>query len=263
MTKTQNSLLNTPLRSPVTFLGAPRNPVPEQEIPPLPTPRVSLGSQRLGMKTTPLGRSPLLALPAQPREKQPLQRVDLQKQSVGLQTLSLAPMELSATPMPTQKLKPMKSSSSRLTAKLDSPSPFSPKSTAKLGPMKLSSPRALKRTQPLQHVRPSHFLSPLQPSSPRVSRETVAESKQGINDRSQAPVAQGVSVAYLEYHSRTIGETQSQSVAQDAPIAHLQPSGPSMPLVSERRLPLLGQYIELHPIAAVQHPVARRKSRKC
>lgn len=34
-----------------------------------------------------------------------------------------------------------------------------------------------------------------------------------------------------------------------------------MPLVSERRLPLLGQYIELHPIAAVQHPVARRKSR--
>lgn len=189
------------------------------------------------MKTTPLGRSPLLALPAQPREKQPLQRVDLQKQSVGLQTLSLAPMELSATPMPTQKLKPMKPSSSRLTAKLDSPSPFSPKSTAKLGSMKLS--------------------------SPRVSRETTAKSKQSINDCTQAPVAQGMSVAYLEYHSRTIGETQSQSVAQDAPIAHLQPSGPSMPLVSERRLPLLGQYIELHPIAAVQHPVARRKSRKC
>ena len=207
MTKTQNSLLNTPLRSPVIFLGAPRNPVPEQEIPPLPTPRVSLGSQRLGMKTTPLGRSPLLALPAQPREKQPLQRVDLQKQSVGLQTLSLAPMELSATPMPTQKLKPMK------------------------------------------------------PSSPRVSRETTAKSKQSINDCTQAPAAQGMSVAYLEYPSRTIGRTQSQPVAQDAPIAHLQPSGSSMPLVSERRLPLLGQYIELHPIAAVQHPVARRKSR--
>lgn len=207
MTKTQNSLLNTPLRSPVTFLGAPRNPVPEQEIPPLPTPRVPLGSQRLGMKTTPLGRSPLLALPAQPREKQPLQRVDLQKQSVGLQTLSLAPMELSATPMPTPKLKPMK------------------------------------------------------PSSPRVSRETTAKSKQSINDCTQALAAQGMSVAYLEYHSRTIGKTQLQPVAQDAPIAHLQPSGSSMPLVSERRLPLLGQYIELHPIAAVQHPVARRKSR--
>ncbi|MBS6779102.1 MAG: hypothetical protein KH203_06895 [Eggerthella sp.] len=159
------------------------------------------------MKTTPLGRSPLLALPAQPCEKQPLQRVDLQKQSVGLQTLSLAPMELSATPMPTQKLKPMKL------------------------------------------------------SSPRVSRETTAKSKQSINDCTQAPAAQGMSVAYLEYHSRTIGKTQSQSVVQDAPIAHLQPSGPSMPLVSERRLPLLGQYIELHPIAAVQHPVARRKSR--
>lgn len=207
MTKTQNSLLNTPLRSPVTFLGAPRNPVPEQEIPPLPTPRVSLGSQRLGMKTTPLGRSPLLALPAQPCEKQPLQRVDLQKQSVGLQTLSLAPMELSATPMPTQKLKPMKL------------------------------------------------------SSPRVSRETTAKSKQSINDCTQAPAAQGMSVAYLEYHSRTIGKTQSQSVVQDAPIAHLQPSGSSMPLVSERRLPLLGQRVELYPIAAVQHPVARRKSR--
>lgn len=207
MTKTQNSLLNTPLRSPVTFLGAPRNPIPEQEIPPLPTPRVSLGSQRLGMKTTPLGRSPLLALPAQPREKQPLQRVDLQKQSVGLQALSLAPMELSATPMPTQKLKPMK------------------------------------------------------PSSPRVSRETTAKSKQSINDCTQAPAAQGMSVAYLEYPSRTIGRTQSQPVAQDAPIAHLQPSGSSMPLVSERRLPLLGQRVELYPIAAVQHPVARRKSR--
>lgn len=207
MTKTQNSLLNTPLRSPVTFLGAPRNPVPEQEIPPLPTPRVPLGSQRLGMKTTPLGRSPLLALPAQPCEKQPLQRVDLQKQSVGLQTLSLAPMELSATPMPTQKLKPMKL------------------------------------------------------SSPRVSRETIAKSKQSINDCTQAPAAQGMSVAYLEYHSRTIGKTQSQSVVQDAPIAHLQPSGSSMPLVSERRLLLLGQRVELYPIAAVQHPVARRKSR--
>ena len=207
MTKTQNSLLNTPLRSPVTFLGAPRNPVPEQEIPPLPTPRVPLGSQRLGMKTTPLGRSPLLALPAQPCEKQPLQRVDLQKQSVGLQTLSLAPMELSATPMPTQKLKPMKL------------------------------------------------------SSPRVSRETTAKSKQSINDCTQAPAAQGMSVAYLEYPSRTIGRTQSQPVAQDAPIAHLQPSGSSMPLVSERRLPLLGQRVELYPIAAVQHPVARRKSR--
>ena len=207
MTKTQNSLLNTPLRSPVTFLGAPRNPVPEQEIPPLPTPRVSLGSQRLGMKTTPLGRSPLLALPAQPCEKQPLQRVDLQKQSVGLQTLSLAPMELSATPIPTQKLKPMKL------------------------------------------------------SSPRVSRETTAKSKQSINDCTQAPAAQGMSVAYLEYHSRTIGKTQSQSVVQDAPIAHLQPSGSSMPLVSERRLPLLGQRVELYPIAAVRHPVARRKSR--
>lgn len=235
MTKTQNSLLNTPLRSPVTFLGAPKNPVPEQEIPPLPTPRVSLGSQRLGMKTTPLGRSPLLALPAQPREKQPLQRVDLQKQSVGLQTLSLASMELSATPMPTQKLKPMKPSSSRLTAKLDSPSPFSPNSTAKLGSMKLS--------------------------SPRVSRETTAKSKQNINDCTQAPAAQGMSVAYLEYHSRTIDETQSRSVALDAPIAHLQPSGSSMPLVSERRLPLLGQRVELHPIAAVQRPVVRRKSR--
>lgn len=207
MTKTQNSLLNTPLRLPVTFLGAPRNPVPEQEIPPLPTPRVPLGSQRLGMKTTPLGRSPLLALPAQPCEKQPLQRVDLQKQSVGLQTLSLAPMELSATPMPTQKLKPMKL------------------------------------------------------SSPRVSRETTAKSKQSINDCTQAPAAQGMSVAYLEYHSRTIGKTQSQSVVQDAPIAHLQPSGSSMSLVSERRLPLLGQRVELYPIAAVQHPVARRKSR--
>lgn len=206
MTKTQNSLLNTPLRLPVTFLGAPRNPVPEQEIPPLPTPRVPL-AQRLGMKTTPLGRSPLLALPAQPCEKQPLQRVDLQKQSVGLQTLSLAPMELSATPMPTQKLKPMKL------------------------------------------------------SSPRVSRETTAKSKQSINDCTQAPAAQGMSVAYLEYHSRTIGKTQSQSVVQDAPIAHLQPSGSSMPLVSERRLPLLGQRVELYPIAAVQHPVARRKSR--
>ena len=207
MTKTQNSLLNTPLRLPVTFLGAPRNPVPEQEIPPLPTPRVPLGSQRLGMKPTPLGRSPLLALPAQPCEKQPLQRVDLQKQSVGLQTLSLAPMELSATPMPTQKLKPMKL------------------------------------------------------SSPRVSLETTAKSKQSINDCTQAPAVQGMSVAYLEYHSRTIGKTQSQSVVQDAPIAHLQPSGSSMPLVSERRLPLLGHRVELYPIAAVQHPVARRKSR--
>lgn len=183
MTKTRNTLLNTQLHSPVTFLGAPRNTIPNQEIPPLPTSRVSTGSQRASLSATPVQKAPLHTTQGQALTKQSLQRVSLQKQSVGVQALSMAEddklpgrssslVTLSAAPLPASKLKPLKSSAA--------------------------------------------------PS--RVSRETAARSKQNASARPQA---------------------------EDI----------SMPLVAERRLPLMGQLTELRTVSAMQHPVARRKSR--
>ena len=188
MTKTRNTLLNTQLHSPVTFLGAPRNTIPNQEIPPLPTSRVTTGSQRVSLSATPVKKAPLHTTQGQTLTKQPLQRVSLQKQSVGVQALSVIQADdkpsddalpsnssplvtLSATPLPTSKLKPLKNTTA--------------------------------------------------PS--RVSRETAARSKQNVITRPQA-------------------------------------SNVSMPLVAERRLPLTGQRIELHPVFSKQRPVARRKS---
>lgn len=188
MTKTRNTLLNTQLHSPVTFLGAPRNAIPNQEIPPLPTSRVTTGSQRVSLSATPVKKAPLHTTQGQMLTKQPLQRVSLQKQSVGVQALSVTREDnklssdkfpsnssslvaLSATPLPASKLKPLKNTTA--------------------------------------------------PS--RVSRETAARSKQNV-------------------------------------ITRPQTSNISMPLVAERRLPLMGQRIELHPVFAKQRPVARRKS---
>lgn len=183
MTKTRNTLLNTQLHSPVTFLGAPRNTIPNQEIPPLPTSRVTTGSQRASLSATPVQKAPLHTTQGQALTKQSLQRVSLHKQSVGVQALSMTKddklpglssslVTLSATPLPTSKLKPLENTAA--------------------------------------------------PS--RVSRETAARSKQNASARPQA---------------------------EDI----------SMPLVAERRLPLMGQLTELRTVSAMQHPVARRKSR--
>ena len=89
MTKTRNTLLNTQLHSPVTFLGAPRNTIPNQEIPPLPTSRVTTGSQRASLSATLVQKAPLHTTQGQALTKQSLQRVSLQKQSVGVQALSM------------------------------------------------------------------------------------------------------------------------------------------------------------------------------
>ena len=238
MTKTRNTLLNTQLHSPVTFLGAPRNTIPNQEIPPLPTSRVTTGSQRASLSATPVQKAPLHTTQGQALTKQSLQRVSLQKQSVGVQALSMAQADnelsgderpgslsplvtLSATPLPTSKLKPLKNTAA--------------------------------------------------PS--RVSRETAARSKQNVSARPQAEgfTGQELSTNRLGSPSTVMSKVQpeshpqkkgkARSVAQEAPIAHLQPAGASMPLVAERRLPLMGQRTELHPVFAMQRPVARRKSR--
>ena len=232
MTKTRNTLLNTQLHSPVTFLGAPRNTIPNQEIPPLPTSRVTTGSQRVSLSATPVQKAPLHTTQGQALTKQSLQRVSLQKQSVGVQALSMAEddklpsrssslVTLSAMPLPTSKLKPLENTAA--------------------------------------------------PS--RVSRETAARSKQNASARLQTEgfVAQerscmrsGSSSAVMpkmQPESHPQKKDKARSVAQEAPIAHLQSAGASMPLVAERRLPLMGQRTELRPVSAMQRPVARRKSR--
>ena len=232
MTKTRNTLLNTQLHSPVTFLGAPRNTIPNQEIPPLPTSRVTTGSQRASLSATPVQKAPLHTTQGQAFTKQSLQRVSLQKQSVGVQALSMTEgdklpsrspslVTLSATPLPTSKLKPLESSAV--------------------------------------------------PS--RVSRETAARSKQNASARPQAEdfsaqersfmrsgsLSAVMSKVQLESHPQK--KDKARSVAQETPIAHLQSAGVSMPLVAERRLPLMGQRTELRPVSAMQHPVARCKFR--
>lgn len=232
MTKTRNTLLNTQLHSPVTFLGAPRNTIPNQEIPPLPTSRVTTGSQRASLSATPVQKAPLHTTQGQALTKQSLQRVSLHKQSVGVQALSMTKddklpglssslVTLSATPLPTSKLKPLENTAA--------------------------------------------------PS--RVSRETAARSKQNASARSQTEgyTGQELSTKRLGSPSTVMPKVQpeshpqkkdkARSVAQEASIAHLQSAGASMPLVAERRLPLMGQRTELRPVSAMQHPVARRKSR--
>lgn len=189
MTKTRNTLLNTQLHSPVTFLGAPRNTIPNQEIPPLPTSRVTTGSQRVSLSATPVQKAPLHTTQGQALDGQPLQRVSLQKQSVGVQAL---PMIREDNELPGDKLS---SNSSPLVTLSATPLPAS-------------------RLKPLK--------STAAPS--RVSRETAAKSMQNVSARPQAPNI-------------------------------------SMPLVAERRLPLMGQCIELRPVSAMQRPVARRRSR--
>ena len=232
MTKTRNTLLNTQLHSPVTFLGAPRNTIPNQEIPPLPTSRVTTGSQRASLSATPVQKAPLHTTQGQALTKQSLQRVSLHKQSVGVQALSMTEddklpgrssslVTLSAMPLPTSKLKPLENTAA--------------------------------------------------PS--RVSRETAARSKQNASARPQTEgfVAQerscmrsGSSSAVMpkmQPESHPQKKDKARSVAQEAPIAHLQSAGASMPLVAERRLPLMGQRTELRPVSAMQRPVARRKFR--
>lgn len=83
----RRTLLDTPPRQPLTFLSAPRNPIPHQEIRPIDTPRVSLGSQRVGQGIMPLSRVPLQAIAGQPITSQPLQRVSFAKQQVSLPPL--------------------------------------------------------------------------------------------------------------------------------------------------------------------------------
>lgn len=232
MTKTRNTLLNTQLHSPVTFLGAPRNTIPNQEIPPLPTSRVTTGSQRASLSATPVQKAPLHTTQGQALTKQSLQRVSLHKQSVGVQALSMTKddklpglssslVTLSATPLPTSKLKPLENTAA--------------------------------------------------PS--RVSRETAARSKQNASARPQTEdfsaqersfmrsgsLSAVVSKVQLESHPQK--KDKARSVAQETPIAHLQSAGVSMPLVAERRLPLMGQRTELRPVSAMQRPVARRKFR--
>ena len=232
MTKTRNTLLNTQLHSPVTFLGAPRNTIPNQEIPPLPTSRVTTGSQRASLSATPVQKAPLHTTQGQALTKQSLQRVSLHKQSVGVQALSMTKddklpglssslVTLSATPLPASKLKPLESSAA--------------------------------------------------PS--RVSRETAARSKQNASARPQAEDfsaqerfcmrsgSSSVVMPKVQLESHPQKKDKTRSVAQETPIAHLQSAGVSMPLVAERRLPLIGQRTELRPVSAMQRSVARRKSR--
>lgn len=232
MTKTRNTLLNTQLHLPVTFLGAPRNTIPNQEIPPLPTSRVTTGSQRASLSATPVQKAPLHTTQGQALTKQSLQRVSLHKQSVGVQALSMTKddklpglssslVTLSATPLPTSKLKPLENTAA--------------------------------------------------PS--RVSRETAARSKQNASARLQAKDfsaqerfcmrsgSSSVVMPKVQLESHPQKKDETRSVAQETSIAHLQSAGASMPLVAERRLPLMGQRTELRPVSAMQYPVARRKSR--
>lgn len=144
----RRTLLDTPPRQPLTFLSAPRNPIPHQEIRPIDTPRVSLGSQRVGQGIMSLSRVPLQAIAGQPTTSQPLQRVSFAKQQV-----SLPPLE--------QPLKP--SASLEPHASLESQPPLAPyvslASHAPFEPLGIASPKHPLQLQQIQL--PASRLKPL------------------------------------------------------------------------------------------------------
>lgn len=240
MTKTRNTLLNTQLHSPVTFLGAPRNTIPNQEIPPLPTSRVTTGSQRVSLSATPVKKAPLHTTQGQTLTKQPLQRVSLQKQSVGVQALSAVQADdkpsddtlpsnlsslvaLSATPLPTSKLKPLKNTTA---------------------PSRVSRETAARSKQ-----------------NDTVCPQTVGFTAQALSTMHSGSLSIAMPNVKRRFHAQERDEVHP--VSHEKPVAHIEsPKGATpMPLVAERRFPLMGQRIELHPVFAKQRPVARRKSR--
>ena len=150
----RRTLLDTPPRQPLTFLSAPRNPIPHQEIRPIDTPRVSLGSQRVGQGIMPLSRVPLQAIAGQPITSQPLQRVSFAKQQV-----SLPPLE--------QPLKP--SASLEPHASLESQPPLAPYvSLAPHAPFEPLGIASSKHPLQLQQIQlPASCLKPLAPFTAR------------------------------------------------------------------------------------------------
>lgn len=231
----RRTLLDTPPRQPLTFLSAPRNPIPHQEIRPIDTPRISLGSQRVGQGGMPLSRVPLQAIAGQPVTPQPLQRVSFEKQLV-----SLPPLE--------QPVKPSASSASH--------SPFAPHTPFE--PLGIASP---KRPLPLQQIKlPASRLKPLaahatQPAAAfdlhRNSLTPYAARPAAISAShrsSFAPLAARYATTPL-----AAGHAAAPAFAEDTAIpAHC---------LTETRLPLQGQQVDLRPISAVQQPVITRASR--
>lgn len=100
MTKKQNSLLNTALRSPIRFENTPRNSIPSQRISPLETKRVTFGPQHLSVYPVALQHTrfqatagQVLKTSGQALNKQLFQRIPRQKQQVGTGTyLHTVPM---------------------------------------------------------------------------------------------------------------------------------------------------------------------------
>lgn len=167
----RRTLLDTPPRQPLTFLSAPRNPIPHQEIRPIDTPRVSLGSQRVGQGIMPLSRVPLQAIAGQPITSQPLQRVSFAKQQVSLPPLEQplkpsASFEPHATPMPSASLEPHASLESQpLLAPYVSLAPHAP-----FEPLGIASPK-----HPLQLQQIQLPASRLKPLAPFTARQATAK----------------------------------------------------------------------------------------
>lgn len=156
----RRTLLDTPPRQPLTFLSAPRNPIPHQEIRPIDTPRVSLGSQRVGQGIMPLSRVPLQAIAGQPITSQPLQRVSFAKQQVSLPPLE-QPLKPSASLEPHASLAPHVS--------LKSHAPLAPHvSLAPHAPFEPLGFASSKRPLRLQQIQlPASRLKPLAPFTAR------------------------------------------------------------------------------------------------
>lgn len=253
MTKTQNSLLNTPLRSPVGFQGAPHNPIPPQEIPPLATPRMSMGSQRMALQPTPLQQTPLQAVPTFAFGKQSLYRVAPQKHQV-----LLPPME---TAQYAQNSSSIASRMQGAEAHRSSLQPLSLQGSAARGshqdytsasiPYGLPGRPLSLRALPIS----ASNLKPLKSfRATGTSRSAGLAERARRQKRAQAscpPLVVGMPEAFGQGSSSGSTESLQFSCASESL---------GLPLLSERRLPLQGQQISFHPIYAAQQPVARRLS---
>lgn len=235
----RRTLLDTPLRQPLTFLSAPRNPIPHQEIRPVETPRVTLGSQRAGQGITPLSRVPLQAITGQPVTPQPLQRVSFAKQQV-----SLPPLDQPANPR----------STSSTSHDASAPhAPFAPHPYGQRAPLASQAPAPHAPFEPLGIASANRSMS-LQQTSLSTSRLKPLEPLADLPVSHFDPFADPSTPRFEPLDALAALPTAASSM----PIDH---SGVPASLLVETRLPLQGQQVDLHPISAVQQPVITRTSR--
>ena len=237
MTKTQNSLLNTALRSPVTFQGAPRNPIPPQGIPPLDIPRVTMKTHvHSSCSQSDFGKPRYCEPQSESSRQRPLQSALREK----------APLPKT----PFQPTTPQPRVFQQATFQQIAPQPIALKKITlkKITPKKI--PAFAFKKQTLRRVAPQK-----QQASQQGLRVSLPLQALSVGTKRLSP---------LKTKCASEPSAASSAVAFDpsalsAPLS-FQGQAEPMPLLSECRLPLQGQQTTFAPVSAAQRPVVTRTS---